>query len=90
MSIKFRTHPSLRRLLQNREEVEVIGTTVGECIQNLDREYPGFKKEILNSKGQVRNIFEIYINSDSAYPDELNRPVKDGDLITIISWIAGG
>ena len=90
MSIKVRTHPFLRRFLQNQEEVEVGGATVGECIQNLEQKYPGFKKQILNSKGQLRDVFEIYLNSDSAYPDELSRPVKEGDVITIITYIAGG
>ena len=90
MGIIVRTHPFLRRFLQNQEDVEVNGATVGECIQNLDQNYPGFKQQILNSEGHLQDIFEVYINTESAYPDELNKPVKEGDVITIITFTAGG
>jgi hypothetical protein len=33
---------------------------------------------------------EIYVNLESAYPDELARPVKNGDAISITLTIAGG
>lgn len=89
MSVKFRTHPFLRRFLDNQEEVEVEGNTVGECIDNLGKRYPAFKQQLLNN-GTLRNIFEIYVNQDSAYPDELTKPVKDSDVVTIITYIAGG
>jgi molybdopterin converting factor small subunit len=90
MSIKFRAHPFLRPYLQNQGELEIKGATVGECICNLDQRFPGFKRQILNKQGKVRDGFEVFINSDSAFPNELGRPVKDGDVITIIAFIAGG
>ena len=89
MSVKIKTHPFLRRFLNNQEEVEVTGTTVGECIDDLEHKFPGFKEQILRN-GKLRDIFEIYVNYDSAYPEELARPVKDGDTVTIITYIAGG
>ena len=89
MSIKLRAHPFLRRFLNNEEEVQVNGTTVGECIDDLNKKYPGFKDQLVHT-GKLRDIFEIYVNNTSAYPDELSKTVKDGDMISIITYIAGG
>ncbi|MBI2979332.1 MAG: MoaD/ThiS family protein [Chloroflexi bacterium] len=32
----------------------------------------------------------IYVNEESAFPEELARPVKDGDELHIVTMIAGG
>ncbi len=89
MSVKIKLHPYLRKYINSQEEVEVRGGTVGECIDDAEHKYPGFKTQILKN-GKVRDQFEIYVNLESAYPDELSKPVRDGDAITIISYIAGG
>ena len=89
MSVKIKTHPYLRRFLNNQEEVLVEGNTVGECLNDLENKFPGFKQQVLKN-GKLREIFEIYVNYDSAYPEELSKPVKEGDVVTIITYIAGG
>lgn len=35
-------------------------------------------------------IINIYVNGESAYPEELAKPVKDGDELTIDLIIEGG
>ncbi len=89
MRVKERAHPFLRRFLNNQEEVLVEGNTVGECIDDLDRKYPGFKQLIVTN-GRLLDIFEIYINQDNAYSQELAKPVKEGDVLTIITYTVGG
>jgi len=48
------------------------------------------KGVLFDKKGRVLNGIEIYINHKSAYPDELAKPVKDGDEISITLVLAGG
>ena len=36
------------------------------------------------------NIVEVYVNLESAYPDELAKQVKDGDEIHLTYMLAGG
>jgi hypothetical protein len=36
------------------------------------------------------NYVDIYVNQDSSYPEELAKPVKDGDRLSIALMIAGG
>jgi molybdopterin converting factor small subunit len=70
--------------------VEVEGNTVGHCLDNLVRKFPGMKKALFDKKGKLLRVIEIYINSKSAYPDELVKQVKDGDNVHITLLLAGG
>jgi hypothetical protein len=38
----------------------------------------------------LRSIIEIYVNHESAYPDELKKTVRDGDEIHLTFMLAGG
>ena len=40
--------------------------------------------------GGLNNFIDIYVNMESAYPEELTKTVKDGDEIHIITAVAGG
>jgi molybdopterin converting factor small subunit len=90
MNIKVRIPPTLRQFTGGREVVKSTGNTVKECLDNLEVQFPGIKQELYDKRGEISPYYEIYINEESAYPDELVKPVKDGDEITIITLIAGG
>ncbi|TET42064.1 MAG: ThiS family protein [Dehalococcoidia bacterium] len=90
MSIKVRLHPILQNLAGGQELVEVIGHTTGECLEDLEIRFPVIKQLIRDKRGQLRRYCEILVNSKSTYPKELTTPVKDGDQIDIMIFIAGG
>jgi molybdopterin converting factor small subunit len=90
MSIKVRLHPILQHLAGGQEVVEVIGHTTGECLENLESRFPGIKQQIRDKRGQLRSYCCILVNSASIYPKELTTPVKDGDQIDIVIFVAGG
>jgi len=48
------------------------------------------KAILFDRKGRIKNTIEIYVNMESAYPDELKKPVKNGDVIHIALMLAGG
>ena len=90
MSISVNIHRTHRQYTQGRERVEVAGRTIGECLKYLVDRYPGLSAALFYKNGQLRSHFEIYLNAESAYPDELKKPVSDGDEITITALLAGG
>ena len=90
MSIKLRIHPTLLQFTGGRELVETAGQNVGECLDNLETQFPGIKQRLCDEQGKLLNYFEIYINSESSYPEELARPVSDGDELTIVTLVGGG
>ncbi|MBW1912190.1 MAG: MoaD/ThiS family protein [Deltaproteobacteria bacterium] len=38
----------------------------------------------------MKNVIEVYVNGETAYPDELARQVRDGDEIHLLVMLAGG
>ena len=90
MSIKIHIHVTHRQYTNGLEVVEVEGSTVGECLNHLIKQFPGMEKALFAKKDKLLNIVEVYLNHASAHPNELVKPVKDGDEIHLIVMLAGG
>ena len=83
-------HQTHRHLTGGLDMVEVDGTSIGECLDDLVARYPALEDALFAERGKLINFIEIYHNLESAYPDELARPVKNGDEIHITILLAGG
>ena len=90
MSVKVNIHKTHRQFTNNLDAVEVTGSNVGDCLNQLVKQYPDLKDALFDKKGKLQNVVEIYVNMESAYPEELAKPVKDGDEIHITVMLAGG
>ena len=90
MSINVSIHRTHRQFTDGLDTVEVQGNSVGDCLDDLVRQFPGMANALFDKKGELLKAIEIYINLESAYPDELVKPVKDGDDIHITLMLAGG
>jgi molybdopterin converting factor small subunit len=90
LSITVNIHQALRHLTNEQATVSVNGTTVGECLDDLVQQFPGIKPKLFGKNGKLLNYIDIYVNQDSSYPEELAKPVKDGDRLSITLMIAGG
>jgi len=90
VSINISIHRTHRQFTGGLDTVEVQGNNVGDCLEDLIRQFPDMRNALFDKKGKLLNAVEIYINQKSAYPDELAKPVKDGDDIHITLMLAGG
>ena len=90
MSIKIHIHQTFRKITNSQDVVDVDGTTVGESLEHLVTKFPDLRGKLFDKKGKLLNVVEIYVNMESAYPEELAKPVKDGDDIHITLILAGG
>ena len=90
MAVKVHLHATHRQFTSGQDVVDVEGNTVGECLNHLVKQYPRMEKALFAKKDKLLNSVEIYLNSASAYPNELLKPVKDGDEIHLITMLAGG
>ena len=90
MSVKIHIHVTHRRHTNGQKTIEVQGNNVGDVLNNFISLYPGMKNEIFDKNGDLRHYIEIYLNNESAFPDELKKTVKKGDDIQIITFLAGG
>lgn len=90
MGIRINIQRNLQYLTDNKASVEVSGSTVGECLDELVKLFPGMEKGLSNKKKSLLDYVEIFVNGKSAYPKESETPVKDGDEIFLALMIAGG
>ncbi len=87
MPVTLRTGSILKKLLGGSLEVQAQGTTISELLENV-----GIMDNICDSQGRIRRHFNIHVNGgeDVRMLQGLDTPVKDGDVVTVLSAIAGG
>lgn len=91
MSVQVRIPTPLRRFTSGAEEVGANGGTVGNIVDDLERQFPGIKERLCDEKGQVRRFVNLYLNGDDIrFLNHLETAVKDGDELSIVPAIAGG
>lgn len=91
MSVEVRVPTVLRKHTGGARVVVAEGATVAALIDQLDKQFPGLKSEILQGDGQVRQFVNIYVNDeDIRYLDRLDTKVQDGDSLAILPAVAGG
>jgi molybdopterin converting factor small subunit len=90
MSVKVHIHATHRKFTNGLEVVDVEAGTVGECLNHLIKQFPGMEKALFAKKDKLINTIEVFVNNTTAYPNELLKPVKDGDEIHLVVMLAGG
>jgi len=91
MSVTVRIPTTLRPLAGGSSEVEVDGATVGDVLESLDAEHPGFSDRLLDEDGGLRKFVNIFVADDDVrFLDGLATPVPDGETVAIIPAVAGG
>ncbi len=90
MPIEVRVTATLRNLV-GAKSVEAEGTTVGQLLEDLNERYPGFRQQISGEDGQLHRFVNLYLNDeDVRYLEDLQTPLKDGDVVSILPALAGG
>ena len=90
MSITVRIPPILYQYTNDKQVARVEGSTVGQCLDHLIKQFPGIEEALFDKDGELKYWLNIYVNRENCYPEELLKPVKDRDEIHIIPIIVGG
>ena len=91
MPVNVRIPTPLRKLTDNRDQVEAEGATVGAIIDDLEKNHPGLKERLCDEDGKVRRFVNVFLNDeDIRFLESLDTPVKDGDELALVPAIAGG
>ncbi|MBA7633114.1 Sulfur carrier protein CysO [subsurface metagenome] len=88
--MRVKLPPILQEPSGGVETPEVIGRTVGDCLESLEEQFPGIKDYLFDRQGKLLRIFGIYLNADGLRPIELDTTVRDGDEIVILNFLMGG
>jgi sulfur-carrier protein len=83
MSVMVKVPPCLRRVT-DPSILEVSASTLGDCIEALERRLPGIKSQLCDEDGKLLcSAFDFYINATSTYPSKSTIPLRDGDDVII-------
>ncbi len=90
MSVEVFLTPSIQYVINDVKSIKVDGKTIGDCLDNLIKQYPQLKDLIFDNKLGLRDNLNIFINGAIASPQDLTKSVRDGDKIHIVDVIIGG
>jgi molybdopterin synthase sulfur carrier subunit len=90
MTVEVRLTANLQKLAGGQRFVYVEARTVGELLDLLDGQYPGLKQQIV-ADGQVHRFVNVYLNDeDIRFLKQLDTPLQEGDVLSILPALAGG
>ncbi len=91
MSVLVRIPTPLRRMTNGQAKIEMQSSNLGELVEKLDSEYPGFKERLVDENGDLRYFVNIYLNGeDVRFMEGLETSTSEGDEVSIVPAVAGG
>jgi molybdopterin converting factor small subunit len=78
----------LRKLTGGTDRTEAAGATLGELINDLDRQFPGFRDRVVEH-GDLAGSVAVSINGE-VITGGLAEPIPPGSEIHFVPAIAGG
>lgn len=90
MAVTVRVPTTLRTLTGGKSQVEVEGETVGQVIDALEAQHPGFVDRLLED-GKLRRFVNVFVADDDVrFLEGLDTKVPDGETVSIVPAVAGG
>ncbi len=81
----------LRQVTGGQSKVQVMGRTLEAALANLERQYPGVKKQVCDDSGEVRSFINIFVNGTEVRQLQgLETALTETDEVSIIPAMAGG
>jgi molybdopterin synthase sulfur carrier subunit len=81
----------LRKSAGGQASVQAHGSTVGEVVEDLVRQFPLLAGQVVNEDGSMHKFVNVYRNDeDVRYLEKLDTKVTDNDVISILPAVAGG
>jgi molybdopterin synthase sulfur carrier subunit len=91
MAVTVRIPTQLRELSGGASEVSVEGGTVKELLAALDAAHPGFAERLHDESGALRRFVNVFVDDeDIRFLDNVDTPVTQGQVVSIIPAVAGG
>ncbi|MBV8160741.1 MAG: MoaD/ThiS family protein [Acidimicrobiia bacterium] len=91
MEVEVRLPTVLRQNAGGQSSVMANGETVGAIFEDLVRQFPLLKGQLVNDDGSMHKFVNVYRNDDDVrYLDKLDTPVGADDVISILPAVAGG
>ena len=88
MAVSVRVASILKQFTDDKELIEVQGTTVGECLNDLMKKYPETRRWLFDANNSP--VVWVLLNQEIVLPGDNFKEINEGDEIDLIPMVAGG
>ena len=78
----------LRSYTAERSWVEADGGTLGEVLDDLDRQFPGIRFRMIDEQQRMRRHIRFFVNGAQTF--DLAQPLRAADELCIVQALSGG
>jgi molybdopterin synthase sulfur carrier subunit len=90
-AVEVRIPTVLQKVVGGPKSVQAQGDTVGQVLKDLEKNYPGLKGRVTDQQGKLNQFIIIFLNDqDIRFRKELDTPLQEGDVLSILPAVAGG
>ena len=90
MTVEVKLTATLQKMVGGQRSLQAEGSTVRELLDNLDQHHPGIKDMVMVD-GEIYRFVNIYLNDeDIRFLNQLDTPLHEGDVLSILPALAGG
>ena len=75
---------------RGKGEVEVEGSTVLDCLRDVEARFPGFLDMVIDEKGALHRFVKLFVNEEQIDPSALDAKIGEHDRVEVLAAIAGG
>ena len=91
MSVSVRLPTVMRAAAGGQTSVQANAGTLSEVLEDLVRQFPNLKAQLLTDEGQLHRFVNVYVDDeDVRFLDKLETQVGDGAQVSIVPAVAGG
>jgi len=91
MPVEVRLPTLLRVHADGAASVHADGATVGEVFSAVTTAHPGLAGQLVDESGALHKFVNVYVNDDDIrYMEQLDTPVTERDVVSILPAVAGG
>ena len=80
--------PTSLRSYTRVSRVEAVGTTLGEVLADLDRQFPGIRFRMVDEQERLRPHMRVFVDGRALH--DLALPLQPGDDVNIVQALSGG
>ena len=81
----------LQRYCDEKEEIQLQGSSIRELLADLQRQYPALYVCLCNETGAIRQHINLFVNHDLIrFLQGLETPLAAGDVVSVFQAVSGG
>ena len=91
MPVDVRLPTVLRQYAGGQATVQANGETLREVLEDLVKQFPQLRGQVITDDGTLHKFVNIYVNDDDVrYLDKLETKLAGDETISILPAVAGG